>query len=42
MVAGKLKSVIERVYPLREVASAHARSRTWHVRGKLVLQVQSQ
>lgn len=39
MAAGKLRSVIEQSYPLAEAAQAHVRSRSWRVRGKLVLRV---
>ena len=35
--AGKLRPVIEQVYPLTQVAAAHERSATNRVRGKLVL-----
>ena len=37
--AGQVKVVISKVYPLAEVADAHRESQTWHVQGKLVLQV---
>ena len=37
--AGKLRTVIEKVYPLEEVAEAHRQSERGHVRGKLVLRV---
>lgn len=36
---GRVRSVIDTVYPLSEVRAAHERSRTWRSRGKLVLQV---
>jgi NADPH:quinone reductase-like Zn-dependent oxidoreductase len=39
MSAGKVRSVIDSVYPLSEVRAAHERSRSWRSRGKLVLQV---
>lgn len=39
MSDGKVRSVIDSVYPLSEVRAAHERSRSWHSRGKLVLQV---
>ena len=39
MVAGKVRNVIDSVYPLSEVRAAHERSRSWRSRGKLVLQV---
>lgn len=36
---GKVKVVISQVFPLEQVAEAHRESETWHVRGKLVLEV---
>ena len=39
MAEGKVRSVIDSVYPLPDVRAAHERSRTWRTRGKLVLQV---
>ncbi len=36
---GKTKVVISKVYPLEQVAEAHQESETWHVRGKLILEV---
>ena len=36
---GRLVSVIDSVYPLADTAAAHARSRTFRTRGKLVLEV---
>jgi NADPH:quinone reductase-like Zn-dependent oxidoreductase len=39
MASGKMKSVIEQVFPLEQVRAAHDRSRTWHTRGKLVLAI---
>jgi NADPH:quinone reductase-like Zn-dependent oxidoreductase len=39
LAEGKVTSVIDTVYPLRETAQAHARSRTWRTRGKLVLEI---
>jgi NADPH:quinone reductase-like Zn-dependent oxidoreductase len=36
---GRLVSVIDSVYPLSDTAAAHARSRTFRARGKLVLEV---
>ena len=39
MSARKVRSVIDSVYPLSRVREAHERSRSWHSRGKLVLQV---
>jgi NADPH:quinone reductase-like Zn-dependent oxidoreductase len=37
--AGQVKVVISQVYPLAQVADAHRESQTWHVQGKLVLQI---
>lgn len=37
--AGQVNVLISRVYPLAQVADAHRESQTWHVRGKLVLEV---
>ena len=37
--AGQVKVVISKVYPMAEVAAAHRESQTWHVQGKLVLQI---
>ncbi|NML64834.1 NADP-dependent oxidoreductase [Hymenobacter sp. RP-2-7] len=37
--AGQVQVVVSRVYPLAEVAAAHRESETWHVRGKLVLEI---
>lgn len=39
MSEGKVRSVIDSVYPLSQVREAHQRSRTWRSQGKLVLQV---
>ncbi len=36
---GKVKVFISKVYPLEEVAEAHRESETWHVRGKLILEI---
>lgn len=41
MSAGKVRSVIDSVYPLSEVRAAHERSRSWRTQGKLVLQVRT-
>jgi NADPH:quinone reductase-like Zn-dependent oxidoreductase len=37
--AGQVKVTISQVFPLAEVAAAHRESETWHVRGKLILEV---
>jgi NADPH:quinone reductase-like Zn-dependent oxidoreductase len=37
--AGQVKALISQVYPLAQVADAHRESQTWHVQGKLVLQI---
>lgn len=39
---GKVKVFISKVYPLEQVADAHRESESWHVRGKLVLEVQKE
>jgi NADPH:quinone reductase-like Zn-dependent oxidoreductase len=39
---GKVKVVISKVFPLDQVAEAHKESETWHVRGKLVLEVKKE
>lgn len=39
---GKVKVTISKVYPLEQVADAHRKSETWHVRGKLVLEVRKE
>ena len=36
---GKVNVEISEVYPLEQVAEAHRESETWHVRGKLILEV---
>lgn len=36
---GKVKVFISKVFPLEQVAEAHRESETWHVQGKLVLEV---
>jgi NADPH:quinone reductase-like Zn-dependent oxidoreductase len=38
--AGQVQVFISRVFPLAQVADAHRESQTWHVRGKLVLEIQ--
>ncbi len=40
--AGKVKVFVSKVYPLEQVAEAHRESETWHVRGKLVLEVRKE
>jgi NADPH:quinone reductase-like Zn-dependent oxidoreductase len=37
---GRIRPVIDRVYPLEEVAEAHRHSESGHVRGKIVLRVE--
>lgn len=37
--AGKIRPVIDQVFPLEAMAEAHARSETGHARGKLVIRV---
>jgi alcohol dehydrogenase len=37
--AGKLRPVINSVYPLEQIQAAHERSRTLHARGKIVVRV---
>lgn len=37
--AGQVKVFINEVFPLEQVAAAHRKSATWHVRGKLVLEI---
>ena len=38
--AGRVKVAISKVYPLAQAADAQRESETWHVRGKLILEVQ--
>jgi NADPH:quinone reductase-like Zn-dependent oxidoreductase len=37
--AGQVRVTVSQVFPLAQVADAHRASQTWHVRGKLVLQI---
>jgi NADPH:quinone reductase-like Zn-dependent oxidoreductase len=37
--AGKMRSVIDRVYPLEELASAHEHSESGRVSGKIVVDI---
>ena len=37
--AGQVKVFISKTYPLAQVADAHRESQTWHVQGKLVLEI---
>jgi NADPH:quinone reductase-like Zn-dependent oxidoreductase len=37
--AGQVKVHVSRVFPMAQVADAHRESATWHVRGKLILEV---
>lgn len=39
---GHVQVVISKIYPLEQVAEAHRASETWHVKGKLVLEVQKE
>ncbi len=39
---GEMKVTVSKVYPLEEVAEAHKESATWHVRGKLILEVRKE
>lgn len=39
--AGEIRAVIDRVYPLEQVAEAHQYSQTFHTQGKLILKVRS-
>lgn len=40
--AGQVKVVVSQVFPLAQVAAAHRESETWHVRGKLILEIQQE
>ena len=37
--AGQVKVFVSQVFPLEQVAAAHRESETWHVRGKLILEI---
>jgi NADPH:quinone reductase-like Zn-dependent oxidoreductase len=37
--AGKIRPVIEKVFPLEQIAEAHRLSEQGHVRGKLVVKI---
>ena len=39
---GSVKVYISKVFPLEQVAEAHQESETWHVRGKLVLEIKKE
>lgn len=39
---GKVKVIISKVYPLEQIAEAHKESETFHVRGKLVLEIRKE
>ncbi|GAB3580171.1 NADP-dependent oxidoreductase [Hymenobacter daeguensis] len=38
---GRVRVFISKVFPLEQVAEAHRESETWHVRGKLVLEIKT-
>jgi NADPH:quinone reductase-like Zn-dependent oxidoreductase len=39
--AGKIRPVVEKIFPLEQIAEAHRLSETGHVRGKLVVKISS-
>ena len=39
---GKVKVVVSKVYPMEQVAEAHKVSSTWHVRGKLIMEIRKE
>lgn len=39
---GDVKVIINQVFPMDEIAEAHRKSETWHVRGKLILEIQNE
>lgn len=39
--AGKIRAVIDKVYPLEQVAEAHQYSSTFHTQGKLILKIKA-
>ena len=39
---GKVKVTVSKVFPLEEVADAHKQSETFHVRGKLILEIRKE
>ncbi len=39
---GKVQVLVSKVFPLEQVAEAHRESESWHVRGKLVLEVRKE
>lgn len=40
--AGQVTVFVNQVFPLEQVAAAHRKSATWHVRGKLVLEIRNE
>lgn len=40
--SGKVKPVVSKIFPMEQVAEAHKESETWHVRGKLILEIQKE